>query len=392
MEPADYSSPFLKNVKGFIWFTLDEKSEFLSIQGDVEEITGYTEKDFLSGSIRVKDLIVPEYKSDIEKREIIEKIFSGQNIPVEFEYRIRSKDGTIKWVREVLRISENSTSGRKQIRGFIQDITDLKHEEEALKEMQQAELRNFHDIIKNNLEIISVLLGLQGKRFTDTEIADAFKKSQSRISSIALIHEELNMERNKNSLNIASYLEKLSSAVLDSHTSETQNIELKLDLEPVSFEPDIATSLGIIVNELILNSLKHAFPLQGKGEILISLHKIKNPESNKTSESKKSNENPELDKNPEAKSEIFDKQSSVQEPENIEKAEFILIVSDNGKGFSEEFDLWSANTLGFQIITSLVDQLDGSIELKKDKGIKFTITFYSYFESLTGEEYSQKAI
>jgi PAS domain S-box-containing protein len=386
MEPADYSSPFLKNVKGFIWFTLDEKSEFLSIQGDVEEITGYTEKDFLSGSIRVKDLITPEYKSDIEKREIIEKIFSGRNIPVEFEYRIRSKDGTIKWVREVLRISENSTSGRKQIRGFIQDITDLKHEEEVLKEMQQAELRNFHDIIKNNLGIISVLLGLQGKIFTDTEVADAFKKSQSRVSSIALIHEELNMERNKNSLNIASYLEKLSSAVLDSHTSEAQNIELKLDLESVSFEPDIATSLGIIVNEIILNSLKHAFPLQGKGEILISLHKIKNPESNKTSESKKSNKNPELDRNPEARSEIFDKQSSVQEPENIEKTEFILIVSDNGKEFSEDFDLWSANTLGFQIITSLVDQLDGSIELKKDKGIKFTITFYSYFESLTDEE------
>jgi len=386
MEPSDYSSPFLKNVKGFIWFTLDEKSEFLSIQGDVEEITGYTEKDFLSGRVRIKDLTALEYKSDIEKRESIEKMCFGQNVPADFEYRIRSKDGTIKWVREVLRISENSTSGRKRIRGFIQDITDLKYEEEALKEMQHAELRNFHDIIKNNLGIISVLLGLQGKRFTDTEVADALKKSQSRVSSIALIHEELNMERNTNSLNIASYLEKLSSAVLDSHTSEAQNIELKLDLESVSFEPDITTSLGIIVNELILNSLKHAFPLQGKGEILISLHKIKNPESNKTSESKKSNKNPELDKNPEAKSEIFDKQSSVQEPENIEKAEFTLIVSDNGKGFSEDLDLWSANTLGFQIITSLVDQLDGSIELKKDKGIKFTITFYSYFESLTGEE------
>lgn len=349
MEPADYSSPFLKNVKGFIWFTLDEKSEFLSIQGDVEEITGYTEKDFLSGRVRIKDLTAPEYKSDIEKRKSIEKMCFGQNVPVEFEYRIRSKDGTIKWVREVLRISENSTSGRKQIRGFIQDITDLKHGEEILKEMQQAELRNFHDIIKNNLGIISVLLGLQGKRSTDKEVADAFKKSQSRVSSITLIHEELNMEKNKNSLNIAAYLEKLSSAVLDSHTSEAQNIELKLDLEPLSFEPDIATSLGIIVNELVSNSLKHAFPLQGKGEVLISLHKIKNPESNKTSESKKSNKNPELDGNPEAKSEIYDKQSNVQEPENIEKAEFILIVSVMERGFLKILICGVRTHLGFRL-------------------------------------------
>jgi PAS domain S-box-containing protein len=389
MEPADYSNSFLKNVKGFIWFTLDEKSEFLSIQGDVEEITGYTERDFLSGNIRIKDLATPEYKSDIEMKESIEKIYSSQNAHVEFEYRIQSKYGSIKWVREVIRIPESSNSGRKQIKGFLQDITDIKHEEEILKEMEQAELRKFHDIIKNNLEILSVLLGRQGNRFTDKEVADAFKKSQSRISSIALIHEELNKERNKNSLNIAAYLEKLSFAILDSHTSEAQNIELKFDLEPVSFEPDIAISLGIIVNELILNSLKHAFPSQGKGKILISLHKIKNIESNKTSDSNKlnkSNKNPELGRNPEMESEISDEHSKSLNPENIEKAGFILIVSDNGKGLSEDFDLWSSNTLGFQIITSLVDQLKGSIELKKDKGIKFTIKFYSHFESLPGEE------
>lgn len=396
MNSIDYSSPFLQNLDIFIWFKLDDKLELVSMEGAIEKITGYNKDDFLLNKIKLIELVMPEYRQIfLRKTEDLKKLIYTPDSSIELEYNLKTKAGSIRWVREVLqRLPEGSANKQGKIQGFIEDITDNKRDEEILKEKEQAELKAFHNIIKKNLEIISVLLTLQAEKFTNRKVIEAFSKSQSRVASISLIHEELYNNNSKTAVNIADYLQKLASTLLYSHTLEDQEIKLKLDLEPLSLEIDKAIPLGIIANELILNSLKHAFPSGRKGEIQISFHKAQKLENNK---------NIEINKIPERKhnelqyeelkfedfqyeelqyKELQSQNPSGQSFESLNKSQFIFTVSDNGIGFPEKLDFktmdfLSSDSLGLQIINSLVEQIGGSVELTGNMGTRLTIKFYS---------------
>ena len=154
-------------------------------------------------------------------------------------------------------------------------------------------------------------------------------------------------------LDFASYLQKLTANLLDSYTIENQNIELKLDLEPVYLNMDIAIPLGIVVNELISNSLKHAFQPGQRGEIRITLHRFENSEK------------------------IRERFTDPEENTccNSEKRlQYTLTVADDGAGISDA-GIKNTDSLGLQLISLLVDQIDGHLELKKDSGTEFRISF-----------------
>jgi two-component sensor histidine kinase len=235
----------------------------------------------------------------------------------------------------------------------VTDLTEQKKNEEMLANIEIARKKEIHHRIKNNLQVISSLLDLQAEKFNnrgcvkDSEILEAFRVSQDRVISMALIHEELHEGGEIDALNFSPYLERLVKNLFRTYTLGDSSISLNLDLEEnVFFDMDTAVPLGLIVNELVSNSLKYAFPDRNNGEIQIKLF-IQEAGDNLNNEK-----------------ELTEKGSR-----------YTLIVSDNGTGIPKSFDLENPDTLGLQLVSILVDQLDGEIELKRDKGTKFIIKF-----------------
>ena len=162
------------------------------------------------------------------------------------------------------------------------NITEIKKAEEILK-LKSGELarkKEIHHRIKNSLQVISSLLDLQAEIFSSmgsikiSEVLDAFKESQDRVASIALIHEELYEGEGSDTLNFSQYLEKLVESLFQTYRYGNVDINLRMHMEEnIFFDMDTAVPLGIIVNELVSNSLKHAFPPRARGEIQIKLYR-----------------------------------------------------------------------------------------------------------------------
>ena len=340
----DYRS-LIQNFSGIL-FQLDKYFLPVLIEGAIEEITGYSKEDFLSKKVKWVDIVIPEYLQIISKN--VEFIDSEPKAE-EKEYKIRRKDGEIRWVVETLK--EVPGNGGKYL-GSIHDITQRKIIEKTLEKQENARLKEIHHRIKNNLQVISSLLDLQAEKFHDKKVIQAFKESQNRVISMALIHEELYNGNDMDTLDFADYLQKLAVDLFNSYRVGNENIRLKLELKHIHLGMDTAIPLGIIVNELISNSLKYAFQPGRNGKINLSLYRIENYDEHKN---------------------YADSRVGRSKSEN--NFQYTLVVADNGSGIPKEIDIEDADSLGLQIISILVDQIEGHLELKRDLGTEFRISF-----------------
>ncbi|WP_164888494.1 MASE3 domain-containing protein [Methanosarcina sp. MSH10X1] len=344
--------PFMQNLHGFLYFRLNERRIPVFMDGAVEEITAYSREDFVSGKMKWAEIVVPEDRPLFVGA--IETVESNQDSSLELEYRIRRKDGEIRWVREIMQLIPRKSGTSEKFEGFIHDITQRKMAEESLTRSEEIRIKEIHHRIKNNLQVISSLLSLQAEKLHDREILqssevfEAFKESQNRVTSMALIHEELYQGKDMETLEFSAYLHRLTGDLIKSYNSGNRKISLKLQLEQVYLGMDTAVPLGIIVNELVSNSLKHAFPAGEGGEVHISLFALKDSNGEDVRGTGCKNEAPQ---------------------------EFILIVADNGTGIPEDLDIRNTDSLGLQLVNLLVEQIDGCIKLKKDSGTEFRILF-----------------
>lgn len=218
---------------------------------------------------------------------------------------------------------------------ILQDITDRKRAEAEIKaSLQEKEvlLKEIHHRVKNNLQIIESLLRLQSRYTKDEQAIGMFKESQNRIKSMALIHEKLYQSTELARINFADYIQSLAASLFRSYSINSAAITLKTDVADVFLSVDTAIRCGLLINELVANSLKHAFPQNKKGEIHICLRAE-------------------------------------------DKHKFMLIVSDNGVGFPKDLDFRNTESLGLQLVTSLAEQLKATIELHSHDGTEFRLTF-----------------
>jgi len=267
-----------------------------------------------------------------------------QGISESYELKLIRKDSSPQWTflnAKPLFDEEGRFTG---VMSMLTDITKRKEAEEALTNIETARKKEIHHRIKNNLQVISSLLDLQAEKFNnreyikDSEVLEAFRESQDRVISMALIHEELYKGGGFDTLNFSSYIEKLAENLFQTYRLGNDDLSLNMDLEEnIFFDMDIAVPLGIIVNELVSNSLKHAFT-KNEGEIRIRL--CREEKSTET-------------------------QGSL----------FSLIISDNGKGIPENLELENTESLGLKLVSILADQLDGNLELKRENGTEFRISF-----------------
>ena len=225
-----------------------------------------------------------------------------------------------------------------QMRGvieYVRDITERKTAEDRLQaSLREKEvlLREIHHRVKNNMQIISSLLNLQSRHIQDPGVLEVFKESQRRIRSMALIHERLYQSADLSRIEFSQYLDNLTHRLLHSYQVDSDRIRLSLHTEEVFLNVNTAIPCGLIVNELISNALKHAFPDGRRGEVAVELHRN-------------------------------------------EGGEFLLRVRDNGVGFPKTLDFRRTETLGMQIVVTLVDQIDGTIEMGASGGTDFQIRF-----------------
>jgi len=226
------------------------------------------------------------------------------------------------------------------------DITTRKQAQDkltaSLKE-KEVLLKEVHHRVKNNMQVISSMLSLQSQHITDKASLEMFQESQNRIRSMALIHEKLYTSEDLAHIDIASYIHSLTHQLITTYHTLASRVNMDIAITDIFLTITTAIPCGLIINELVTNALKHAFPHQQKGTITISM-----TPSNKDS--------------------------------------LILTVSDTGVGFPEGIDFRNTTTLGMQLVTSLVEQLDGTITLDRSEGTTFTITFRG------GVEYKRKNI
>ncbi len=274
-----------------------------------------------------------EYLIEAVKQALNEKFFDA-------EYRIIRPNGVERILHEDIKVICDNENIPIRLSGTVQDITERKKAEEALIKLEKTRIKEIHHRIKNNLQVISSLLDLQAEKFKDETVRQAFSESQNRVFSMSLIHEKLYKGNEAYTLDFSSYLEKLAENLLRTYSTSSKNIRLNMDLKENTFlDMDTAVPLGIIVNELISNSLKHAFTEKKEGEILVRLCR----------DEEKRNE--------------------------IRNLIFSLTISDNGKGIPKDLDLENIESLGLQLVSTLVDQLDGELQLKRDNGTDFTLRF-----------------
>jgi PAS domain S-box-containing protein len=216
------------------------------------------------------------------------------------------------------------------------DITERKRTEEKIKASlneKEVLLREIHHRVKNNMQIISSLLKLQAGYIEDKKYLEMFKESQNRILTMSLVYEKLYRSKDFTKINFKEYIHNLANGVFQSYSGRSSNILLNLNIENVELGIDSAIPCGLIINELVTNSLKYAFPGEIKGEIKIVLGKI-------------------------------------------DGNEYELTVSDNGIGIPQDLDFRKTETLGLHLVSMLTeDQLSGKIDLDRSRGTEFIIRF-----------------
>jgi two-component sensor histidine kinase len=208
------------------------------------------------------------------------------------------------------------------------------HAEEKLKTSiveKELLLREIHHRVKNNIQIMSSLLSIQSKYIDDHRVLELFKDYQNRIRSLALVHEKLYMSGNLANIDFRNYVISLTDNMVRT-LGISRNITINIDIENILLNTDTAIPCGLIINELVSNSFKYAFPDGREGRITIALKKMDD--------------------------------------------EFILTVGDNGIGIDDGADISKLNTLGLGLVFNLVEkQLNGSVELDTAEGTAFTMRF-----------------
>ena len=254
----------------------------------------------------------------------------------QFESRFkRAMDGAYRWHLGRALPMRDSDGNIVLWVGTFTDIDDQKRtQEQLLLSLQEKEvlLKEIHHRVKNNLQIISSLLNLQSEHINEKQCINLFKVSQNRVESMALIHEKLYQSNDLARIEVADYIQDLVYSIFNSYQFDSSVITLKLKLEQVFLNIGSAIPCGLIINELVLNCFKHAFPAGHSGEIRIEFHP--------TSDNK-----------------------------------YTLVISDNGIGFPPDIDFRNTSSLGLQLVNALTNQLEGTIELNTNGGAEFKITF-----------------
>ncbi|MEO0968189.1 MAG: histidine kinase dimerization/phosphoacceptor domain -containing protein [Cyanobacteria bacterium J06639_18] len=314
-----------------IW-ELNLENNQIYIDPNLKKILGYQEyelsnyfNDWLN-LIHPKDLKLVKLELDAYLR--------GTKSKYEVQHRMQHKNGSYLWFLARGNLIRDKQDKPCYIAGSNTDISINKQIEEKLKislKEKDILLKEIHHRVKNNLQIISSLLRLQARKIQDTKISGIFRDSQNRVRAMAMIHEKLYQSTEFAKIKICDYINNLAKNLIISYRVSGL-IKMKLEIEEIYLKIDTSIICGLIINELVSNSIKHAFTKYNGNSIKI----------------------------------IF---------AALGDDKYLLKVSDNGIGINQDY-LHQKQTIGLQLVWNLVEQIEGSINCEVKSGTSFEIVFF----------------
>ncbi|MDB6029491.1 MAG: Sensory transduction histidine kinase [Verrucomicrobiales bacterium] len=259
----------------------------------------------------------------------IKQLNEGQTT-VKFENRYLCKDGSIKW----LSWTASPFLQEGLVYAVARDITENKQHEQGIRtslEEKELLLKEIHHRVKNNLQVISSLLQLQAGYIKEPEFRAMFAESQDRIKSMALIHEKLYQSRDLARIDFGEYIRSLVRMITRSYPTKG-GVRVTVTSDPILLNIDTGVPVGLILNELLSNAFKHAFPQDRSGDVHVVL-------------------------------------------ENKKELGYRLIIKDDGIGLPTDFVLNSTNSLGLRLVKILTDQINATLEFESVSGAEFRLTF-----------------
>ena len=312
---------------------------FLQVNPAFTAIMGYSTEELLA--VSVNDLIHPD---DRDAAAEARRRMSPGSAVLDFTARYFCKDGTLRWLQwRAVADNDGLTYA------IARDVTRKRAAEEArrlaVEELQRSEarltaslkereilLQEVHHRVKNNLQIISSLINLQGRQLPEGPAQEALAECSSRVETIALIHEKLYQSRDYARVPFSEYAKSLADNVFRASGISPAHVKLQTDVEAVALAVDRAIPCGLILNELITNALKHAFTGGRRGLVKVELRLLGD-------------------------------------------GQMLLGVSDDGVGMPPDFDSRSSPSLGMTLVTTLTSQLEGHLEIGGGPGTSFRLTF-----------------
>ena len=326
-----------ENTSNVVIWTLDTKFNISSLNSEFIRMF----KDKIGESIQVGDNFFNRISGNLEphKPELINEMKSAYKkaqlgISQNFESVIYGSNGKQMIYETFLSPIKIKGKNKFDLACLAVDLTNKNEIELKLRKLlneKEVLLKEVHHRVKNNLQVISSILNLQSSYVKDQMTLDILRESQNRIKAMSFIHESLYRSDDFSFVNFSNYINSLSSNLVQTYIIKHANINLELDLGNVNLSLDQAIPCGLIINELVSNSIKYAFPFNRNGKIRIELIK----QGNKIN----------------------------------------LKVSDNGVGLPDNLDVENTDTLGLQLVYILISQLDGDIKVINKKGTTFLFNF-----------------
>jgi PAS domain S-box-containing protein len=266
----------------------------------------------------------------------------GTEVPIEIGLNpLTTPEGSFV-LSSVVDITERKRADRErenllgQLRALNADlekrVTSRTAELTATLREREILLQEIHHRVKNNLQVISSLINMQMRQLEDLPSRSALEECQTRVQAIALIHEKLYQSKDYSRVPFSEYVRGLAGNIFGALRLSNNDIAIKLDIDDVLLGVDKAIPCGLILNELITNSLKHAFPDSRRGTVTVELRRAAG-------------------------------------------ADVVLSVSDDGVGMPSDFSLGHSTSLGLSLVYTLVDQLDGALDIERDNGTMFRVHF-----------------
>ena len=303
-------------------FVTDPKGVYVDVNPAACLLTGYDQAELLGKNLM--DFVTPQW-NEIGGCHFKTTMEQGYAVG---EVEIQRKDGARRfWMVTAMKLTAT------RFLGFVDDITERRRAETEIRQnLREKEvlLKEIHHRVKNNMNVITSLLSLQAREIQgDSRAEAALKESIQRVRSMALVHEKLYQVSDLSKIPFREYIEILVQELLTIYDAQNR-IAVNYQVQPVKLSINLAIPCGLILNELITNALKHAFP-QGSGHIGVAL--------------------------------------------STTEAGYRLTVSDDGTGMPEAVDIASAESLGLHLVHILIEQLEGQFVLNRAQGTEIHITF-----------------
>jgi PAS domain S-box-containing protein len=311
--------------------SLDGGLNEVYVSPQIEALLGFPQEEWMRNPVLWFRQLHPD-DAELWNQEFARGCSTGG--PFRAECRFIARDGSVVWVHGEARLIPDEHGRPVLLQGVAFDITESKRAEEIVRaSLREKEilLKEIHHRVKNNLQITSSLLRLQAARIPVTEAQQFLRESQDRIRSMALVHEMLYRSEDLARIDFGEYARSLVQQLLRSYGVDVRRVTHAVDIEHVLLGVDEAMPCGLMINELVANSLKHAFPENRSGRVWVRM-------------------------------EADDRVCTLR-------------VGDDGVGFPAETDFRETQTLGLQLVRTLTDQLEGTISLGREEGTEFSISF-----------------